>query len=103
MQQIASMIHRIGPRDDYQYGAGVIALGLAAFVLSGLNPYPTLGYWQTQFQLVCFAGLLLLTGAYALPATSRRWYGVKLLIASAAIHWMFILPIARYWGRWDNF
>ena len=103
VQQIASLLHRIGPRDDYQYGAGVIALGLAAFVMSGLNPIYAFAFWQMQLQLVCFAGLLVLTGAYALPAASRRWYMVKLLIAAAAVHWMFILPIARYWGRWDSF
>ena len=103
MNRITAILRRIGPRDTYHLGTGLILLGLAAITLSGMNPYFAIGYWQLQLQVVCVGGLLILAGAYALPATSRKWQAAKLLIAAAAIHWMFILPIVRYWDRWDNF
>ena len=99
MQKIAAIVGRIGPRHDHGYGTGVICLGLAAYVLAGLHPLAGPEFWQMKLPLVCLAGLLTLVGAYALPATNRRWHALKLLIAAAAVHWMFVLPLDRYWHQ----
>ena len=102
MQRIAVFLRRIGPRNDYRYGAGVIALGLAAFVLAGQHPYrigPFYNRWETDLPLICFSGLLVIMGAYALPATNRGWYALKVLITAVAMHWMFVLPLERYWWQ----
>ena len=99
MRRIMATCSQIGPRDDFRYGAGLICLGLSAYLLAGLHPYNGLPYWQLKLPLICFAGLLILTGTYALPTTRRRWFGVKILIAAAAVHWMFVLPLERFWSQ----
>lgn len=99
-QRLTEAIRKIGPRDDWRYGAGVIILGWAAFVLAWLYPYPYVFFdthWQTRLQLLLFSGLVVIMGSYALPAANRRWYALKLLIAAAAVHWMFLIPLERYW------
>ena len=103
IQQPLAILRKIGPRDDYRYGAGVITLGLAAYLLAAvLHPYVggIYNWWQMRLPLICFAGLLVLFGAYALPATNRRWLACKLLIAAAVLHWMFVLP---FWLHRDIF
>ena len=94
---VVALLHHIGPRDDYGYGFGVIALGIAAFALAGLNPAYPIRQWEAKLLLILLSGILVLIGAYALPATSRRWYILKFTLAVAAVHWAFVLPLERYW------
>lgn len=92
-----TLLSRIGPRDDYGYGFGVIALGVAAFALAGLNPAYPIRQWEAKLLLILLSGILILIGAYALPATNRRWQALKLVIAAIAVHWALVLPLERYW------
>ena len=94
-----ALLHHIGPRDTWDYGLGVIAIGIAAFAFAGMNPAYYIGGWHTKLLLILLSGILVLIGAYALPATYRRWQALKLVIAAIAVHWAFVLPLERYWHQ----
>ena len=97
MQRLTAFLQRLGPRDNWREGFGLISLGVAAYLLAGLHPYYPFSQWQLKLPLLCVAGLIVLSGAMALPSRSRGWQVLRLVVAAAAVHWAFILTLERYW------
>ena len=85
------------PDRNVRTGVELMALGLSAYLLALVHPYGAIWIWQMKLQLICFAGFLALWGVLHLPASSRSWQVLRLMLGGVVIHWAFVLPIQFYW------